>query len=108
MAIQCRSVEFKISVFFKNNFCKADIIFVKTECIMVSPVVEVELRLSAFLSENNLCKIDVISAKPQCMMEKKYWISQKYLSQAAFVELNLSAFFSENYFCKIHIISVQA
>ena len=44
-------------------FYKADIIFVKIECIMVSHVVEVELRLSAFLSEHNFCKIDVISAK---------------------------------------------
>jgi len=40
--------------------------------------VEVELRLSASLSENNFCKIDVISAKTQCnMTEKNYGFLHK-------------------------------
>ena len=60
------------------TLCKADIIFVKTERIMVSHAVEVKLRLGAFLSENDLCKIDIISAKTHCIMsEKKYWFLQK-------------------------------
>ena len=75
---------------------------------MLSHAVEVEWRLSAFLSENSFCKIDVISAKTPCIMtEKKYWFSQKYFCHAAFEELSLIAFFSENNFCKIDVISVQ-
>ena len=72
---------------------------------MVSLVVELELRLSAFLSENNFCKIE---AETQCIMtEKKYWFSQKYFCHAAFKESSLIiAFFSENNFCKINVISV--
>ena len=68
---------------------------------MVSHVVEVEFRLSAFLSEHNFCKIDVISAKtveksysdffhttpaelrqstfsPRIISSRKYWFPQNY------------------------------
>ena len=52
--IQCKSEEIKLSVFFaENNFCKAYIIFVKTECIMVSHAVEAELKVHFSLRKSS-------------------------------------------------------
>ena len=60
----------RLSTFFsENNFCKIDVISVKTQCVMTEKqknlchAVFVKLRLSLFFSDNNLCKADVISVK---------------------------------------------
>ena len=67
------AVELSQIVFFsENDFCKADIISVKTGCIIIEKkyvfsqkyfchAEAAVLRLSAFFSENNFCKADVIS-----------------------------------------------
>ena len=112
ISVMCHAELRLISFFSENDFCKIDIIYVKTHCIKTEKqkylchAVFVRLRLIPFFSDNNSCKVDVISVKTGCIMSKKKYGFTQFCHRTV-AELRQSAFFSENNLCKIGIISVK-
>ena len=73
ISVMCHAaiLELRLSAFYsENNFCKEDVISVKTRCIMTEKKFRFSQKylchaalgksgLSLFFSDNNFCKVDV-------------------------------------------------